>query len=141
MTIRVWTNATRPVSPGEDLLGFNDEERRHELYTLAEDKWYFAKYGWQVPMPPPPDPALFTEDFETDWFTALGFDPLMTEGFDVGWPVAVEGWAQLAVDGFEIGWYSLREFDARLVAEGFETGWFVDHPFSPLFAEGFEGVW
>lgn len=78
-----WTNTTRPESPGEDLVGYNAEEERPELYVLADDKWY---YLWQGPIGvmPPTSPAIFSDDFETGWFDDEEFSFLFLEDFENG---------------------------------------------------------
>jgi len=133
----LWTNITRPSNPVEDLLGYNTEEQRPELYVVDDARWY---YLWQAPVSGggPSEPSLFTDGFEVGWFTDRQFNQLMSDGFD--WPTGAEGWTQLYADSFEIEWFNLREF-AQLATEGFESGWFIDHPFSQLFSDGFEGTW
>lgn len=79
-----WTNATRPSTPGTDLVGYNTEEEQPELYILVEDKWY---YLWQGPIGvvPPTSPTIFSDDFESGWVDVDGFAPLWSENFQTGW--------------------------------------------------------
>lgn len=79
-----WTTATRPASPGIDLVGYNMEEKRPELYVLADDVWY---YLWQgiVGVAPPTSPAIFSDDFESGWFDVGGFSSLFLETCESGW--------------------------------------------------------
>jgi hypothetical protein len=99
---QIWTNSTRPAAPDTDLIGYNTEEQRPELYVLAEGQWYYLWEG-KIGAPPPTAPAIFADDFESGWFVIGPF-------------------SERYADNFESGWFIDRVFNS-LFAEDFEGVW------------------
>lgn len=97
-----WTNASRPVNPGVDLVGYNTEEKRPECYVLVDSTWY---YLWQAPVGvvPPTAPSIFSDDFETGWLVPGAFTPLFADVFETGWFVD-HTFGQLFLEDFEGTW-------------------------------------
>lgn len=115
-----WTNTSRLANPGTDIIGYNTEMNRPELYMKADNIWY---YLWQgvVGIIPPTSPSIFSDDFETGWMPTGAVSTLFS-------------------DNFETGWTTSGEFGA-LFSDDFEIGWFIQNLFNQLFLENFEGVW
>ena len=103
-----------------DIVGYNTEEKRPEIYVLADGEWY---YLWQgiIARPPPTSPAIFSEDFEIGWLTEGQF-------------------SQVYAEVFESGWFINNQFNL-LDDDNFEVDWFTDGIFNEQFTEGFEGSW
>jgi hypothetical protein len=116
-----WTNNSRPVNPETDVVGYNTEMKRPELYVKANNTWY---YLWQalIESIPPTIPGIFSDDFEVGWTPFGEFNALFSENF-------------------EVNWFTSNQFNSVVGTDNFESGWFIQNSFNQLFLENFEGVW
>ena len=97
-----WTNATRPVDPGADLVGYNEEEQRPEVWVEANGLWYYLWQG-EVEAEPPTGPAIFSDNFESGWLLPGAFTQLFIDLFESGWFID-HPFSSIFVENFEGAW-------------------------------------
>lgn len=116
-----WTTSSRPVNLEVDMVGYNTELKRPELYVKNNGRWYYL-YQASIESIPPSSPGIFSDDFETGWAPSGEFDALFGENF-------------------EVKWFTNNQFNSIVGTDDFESGWFVQNSFNQLFLENFEEIW
>jgi len=95
--------------PPPDVSGIKVADGSQLKYGSVTDGQVLKRVGDTIigigaePIPPPISPALFSEDFETEWILIDTFTQIFLENFESGWFIS-NSFNSLFIENFEGVW-------------------------------------